>query len=63
MITPALDTVALVESLEAYAYETSFAGVTLNAGTIVNVKQQYANGWSKVEYNGTTGYIKSEFLE
>lgn len=36
---------------------------TLYAGTIVNVKQQYANGWSKVEYNGTTGYIKSEFLE
>lgn len=36
---------------------------TLYAGTIVNVKEQYANGWSKVEYNGTTGYIKSEFLE
>lgn len=36
---------------------------TLYAGTEVNVKQQYANGWSKVEYNGLTGYIKSEFLE
>ena len=36
---------------------------TLYAGTEVNVKQQYANGWSKVEYNGQTGYMKSEFLE
>ena len=36
---------------------------TLYAGTFVNVKEQYANGWSKVEYNGTTGYMKSEFLE
>lgn len=33
------------------------------AGTEVNVKEQYANGWSKIEYDGKTGYVKSEFLE
>ena len=33
------------------------------AGSTVNVVEQYANGWAKVEYNGNTGYIKSEFLE
>lgn len=33
------------------------------SGSTVNVVEQYANGWAKVEYNGNTGYIKSEFLE
>ncbi|SFP60704.1 Uncharacterized conserved protein YgiM, contains N-terminal SH3 domain, DUF1202 family [Butyrivibrio proteoclasticus] len=33
------------------------------SGSTVNVIEQYANGWAKVEYNGNTGYIKSEFLE
>ncbi len=33
------------------------------AGSSVNVVEQYSNGWAKVEYNGSTGYIKSEFLE
>ncbi|MBR1893305.1 MAG: SH3 domain-containing protein [Lachnospiraceae bacterium] len=33
------------------------------AGSTVNVVEQYANGWAKVEYNGSTGYIKSEFLK
>ncbi len=33
------------------------------AGSTVNVVEQYSNGWAKVEYNGSTGYIKSEFLE
>lgn len=32
------------------------------AGNTVNVIQQYANGWAKVEYNKKTGFIKSEFL-
>lgn len=36
---------------------------TLYAGTTVNVVEQYASGWAKVEYNKKTGYIKSEFLE
>ena len=32
------------------------------SGSTVNVIEQYANGWAKVEYNKQTGYIKSEFL-
>lgn len=32
------------------------------SGSTVNVVEQYANGWAKVEYNKKTGYIKSEFL-
>ena len=31
-------------------------------GEKINVVEQYANGWAKVEYNGDTGYIKSEYL-
>ena len=41
----------------------SDALATLYAGTSVNVVEQYTNGWSKVEYNNKTGYIKSEFLQ
>ena len=33
------------------------------SGSAVNVVEQYSNGWAKVEYNGSTGYVKSEFLE
>ena len=36
---------------------------TIYAGSTVNVVEQYANGWAKVEYNKKTGYIKSEFLK
>ncbi len=32
-------------------------------GSEVGVFEQYANGWSKVEYNSKIGYIKSEFLK
>jgi hypothetical protein len=35
---------------------------TIYAGETVNVKEQYANGWAKIEYNGDTGYIKKEYL-
>ncbi len=35
---------------------------TIYAGATVNVIEQYTNGWAKVEYNKSTGYIKSEFL-
>ncbi|SFB83653.1 SH3 domain-containing protein [Butyrivibrio sp. YAB3001] len=31
-------------------------------GDTINVIEQYANGWAKVEYKKKTGYIKSEFL-
>ncbi|WP_026661232.1 SH3 domain-containing protein [Butyrivibrio sp. AC2005] len=36
---------------------------TIYANDIIDVKEQYASGWAKVEYNGKTGYIKSEFLK
>ena len=36
---------------------------TIYAGDTVNVIEQYASGWAKVEYNKKTGYVKSEFLE
>ncbi|SEM08476.1 Uncharacterized conserved protein YgiM, contains N-terminal SH3 domain, DUF1202 family [Butyrivibrio sp. ob235] len=36
---------------------------TIYAGDFVDVKEQYANGWAKVEYNGKSGYVKSEFLK
>ena len=35
---------------------------TLADGTGVKVYANYADGWSKIEYNGTTGYCKTEFL-
>ncbi|WP_408071626.1 SH3 domain-containing protein [Butyrivibrio sp. JL13D10] len=36
---------------------------TIYANDFVDVKEQYASGWAKVEYNGKSGYIKSEFLK
>ena len=33
------------------------------AKELVMVIENYSDGWSKVEYNGTTGYCKTEFLE
>ncbi len=44
------------ESTDSEVLEMIYAGGT------VNVIEQYANGWAKVEYNKKTGYIKSEFL-
>ncbi len=35
---------------------------TIYAGETVNVKEQYANGWAKIEYDGDIGYIKKEYL-
>lgn len=36
---------------------------TIAAGTPVKVYANYEDGWSKIEYNGTEGYCKTEFLE
>ena len=33
------------------------------AGETVNVIESYAEGWSKVEWNGKTGYIKTDLLQ
>ena len=35
----------------------------LDKGATVNVIENSDNGWSKVEYQGQTGYIKTEFIE
>ena len=35
---------------------------TLAAGTDVGVLEQLANGWSRVLFNGTEGFIRSDFL-
>jgi uncharacterized protein YgiM (DUF1202 family) len=35
---------------------------TLGAGTDVKVYEHDPKGWSKVSHNGTTGYIKSDYL-
>ena len=32
-------------------------------GDVMPLLEEKANGWSKVEYDGKEGYIKSEFLE
>ena len=36
---------------------------TIDKGSTVNVIEENSNGWSKVEYDGQTGYIKSELIE
>ncbi len=41
----------------------SEAITTIYAGSTVNVIEQYASGWAKIEYNNKTGYVKSEFLQ
>ncbi len=35
----------------------------LAVGTSVKVYANYEDGWSKIDYNGTVGYCKTEFLE
>ncbi|SCY46681.1 SH3 domain-containing protein [Butyrivibrio sp. INlla14] len=52
------DTVRLRESQST----DSEVLVMIYSGSTVNVIEQYANGWAKVEYDKKTGYIKSEFL-
>ena len=32
-------------------------------GDVITQIESYDNGWSKVEYKGETGYVKTEFLE
>lgn len=35
----------------------------LATGTTVKVYENYSDGWSKIEYNGQTGYCKTEYLK
>jgi uncharacterized protein YgiM (DUF1202 family) len=32
-------------------------------GDVVKVIQSYAEGWTKVEWNGQTGYIKTDLIK
>ena len=36
---------------------------TVSAGTRLTRTETLANGWSKIDYNGQEGYIKTEYLE
>ena len=36
---------------------------TAFVGDSYSMIEEYADGWTKIDYNGETGYIKSEFLE
>ena len=36
---------------------------TAYAGDTYTKIQDYAEGWTKIEYNGSEAYIKTEFLE
>lgn len=35
----------------------------ITGGTKVEVKEQRVNGWSKIDYEGKDGFVKSEFLD
>lgn len=43
--------------------ETASKIAVAYAGEQITVIQDYAEGWSKVDYNGKTGYCKTEFLK
>ena len=51
-----------LENTDGRRQMRDFAIEDLLYRSTVNVIEQYANGWAKVEYNNKTGYIKSEFL-
>ena len=36
---------------------------TAYQGDSIEVVNLQADGWSKVKYNGTSGYVKTEYLE
>ncbi len=55
------DTVRLRKSQSTDSNDNIITNIYKNE--IINVIEQYANGWAKVEYDGKTGYIKTEFLK
>lgn len=50
-------------NVRASMSETADKVGTAFAGEKVTVIMSYAEGWTKVNWNGTTGYIKTEFLK
>lgn len=47
---------------ESMSQESNKLG-TAFVGDSYPMIEEYADGWTKIDYNGKTGYIKSEFLE
>ena len=45
------------------ASETADKLATVNEGTKLELIEKQSNGWTKVKYNDTTGFIKSEYLQ
>ena len=50
-------------NLRAEASSDSERLALLYPGETVTEVESYDNGWSKVEYNGQTGYLMTEYLE
>lgn len=50
-------------NVRASMSETADKVGTAFAGEKVTVIMSYAEGWTKVNWNGTTGYVKTEFLK
>ena len=53
------NTVNVRESMSETASKVAVA----YAGEQVTVIQSYADGWTKVNYNGKQGYCKTEYLQ
>ena len=45
------------------ASETADKLATVNEGTKLELLEKQSNGWTKVKYNDTTGFIKSDYLQ
>ncbi len=45
------------------ASETSEKLGTAYAGEKLNVIMKQADGWTKIDYNGKTAYVKSDYVE
>ena len=50
-------------NLRRYTSTTSEVITKVPVGTLVNGTAVTTEGWTKVDYNGTTGYMMSKFLE
>ena len=61
----ATSTVTVKENvrIRSRASETSDKLATAYTGEKLNVIMKQADGWTKIDYNGRTAYVKSEFVE
>ncbi len=61
--TPAYATATTTVNVRSSDSEQADKLGKVTAGTRLSVQEVGVNGWTKVLYEGSTGYIKSEFLE